>query len=157
STPFLNSLFGHGQQLEHEVGHHLGFSHPFQGYLCISETCGCITKTCDFVDFFPFSTNAGTWFGMSGNYVTGLMTYVGVNNDCRRVGLDTIRRWLTWESLDVSHFIVAEIAASPRSGTVAAAVTQADALAGIALAQYRNYDYQAAVQQARAAYEALVV
>jgi hypothetical protein len=93
---------------------------------------------------------------MAGNYVTGLMTYVSVNNDYSRFELDNIQRWLTWEYLDVSNFILAQIAASPRSGAVAAAVAQADALAGVALAQYRTYDYQAAEQQARAAYEALV-
>jgi hypothetical protein len=71
---------------------------------------------------------------MSGNYITGLMTYVRVNNDYSRFELDNIQRWLTWEYLDVSNFIVAEIAKSPRSGAVAAALTQADAQAGAATA-----------------------
>jgi hypothetical protein len=130
STPFVNSIFGHGQQLQHEVGHHLGFSHPFQGYLCVTDRCGCLTKTCDFVEFFPFGANAGTYFAQSGLYVTGLMSYVSVNNDYSRFELDNLQRWLTWEYIDLSNFILSQIAASPHSGTVAAAVTQADALAG---------------------------
>jgi hypothetical protein len=149
STPFLNTFLGHGQQLEHEVGHHLGFSHPFQGYLCITETCGS-------GDFYPFGGNASTWFSYAGNYVTGLMTYVGINNDYSRFELDNIQRWLTWEYLDVANFIVAQIASSPRSGTVAAALTQADAQAGAALAAYQSYDYATAEQRARTAYNGLV-
>jgi hypothetical protein len=150
ATPALNAFNGHGALVEHEVGHHLGFSHPFQGYLCLTETCGP-------GDFYPFGGNAATWFSMSGVYVTGLMTYVRINNDYSRFELDNIQRWLTWEYLDVSNFIVAQIAKSPRSGSVTAALMQADALAGVALAKYRNYDYQGAEQQARAAYQALVV
>jgi hypothetical protein len=148
-TPSSNAFDGHGALLEHEVGHQLGFSHTFGGYLCVTETCG-------FGEFFPFGANASTWFAMSGNYVTGLMTYVRINNDYSRFELDNIQRWLTWEYLDVSNFIVAQIALSPRSGAVAAALAQADAQAGTALAAYRNYDYQAAEQQARAAYDGLV-
>ena len=90
-------------------------------------------------------------------YVTGLMTYVRINNDYSRFELDNIQRWLTWEYLDVSNFIVAQIAKSPHSGSVAAALAQADALAGVALAKYQNYDYEGAEQQARAAYQGLVV
>jgi hypothetical protein len=148
-TPSLNAFNGHGELLEHEVGHHLGFSHPFGGYLCVTETCG-------FGEFFPFGGNASTWFSMSGNYVTGLMSYVRINNDYSRFELDNIQRWLTWEYLDVSNFIVAQIALSPRSGAVAVALTQADAQAGTALAAYRDYDYLAAEQQARVAYDGLV-
>jgi hypothetical protein len=149
-TPSLNAFNGHGQILEHEVGHQLGFSHPFQGYLCITDACGM-------GEFYPFGDNASTWFAESGVYVTGLMTYVRINNDYSRFELDNIQRWLTWEYLDVSNFIVAQIAKSPHSGSVAAALAQADALAGVALAKYQNYDYEGAEQQARAAYQGLVV
>jgi hypothetical protein len=148
TTPDLNAFFGHGQILEHEVGHHLGLSHPFNGYLCITDTCGL-------GDFFPFGQNAATWFAQAGEYVAGIMTYVRVNNDYSRFELDNIQRYLTWEYLDVSNFIVAEIAKSPRSGAVAAALTQADVRAGAALAAYENYDYAAAEREARFAYDGL--
>jgi hypothetical protein len=148
TTPALNAFFGHGQILEHEVGHHLGLSHPFNGYLCITDTCGL-------GEFFPFGQNAATWFAQAGEYVAGIMTYVRVNNDYSRFELDNIQRYLTWEYLDVSNFIVAEIAKSPRSGAVAAALTQADVRAGAALAAYKNYDYAAAEREARFAYDGL--
>src|SRR6516165_2399698 len=106
-------------------------------------------------EFYPFGDNASTWFAESGVYVTGLMTYVRVNNDYSRFELDNIQRYLTWEYLDVSNFIVAQIAGSPRSGAVTAALTQADAQAGAALAAYQSYDYATAVQRARAAYDVL--
>jgi len=149
TTPASNAFFGHGYFLAHEVGHHLGLSHPFNGYLCRTDTCGL-------GEFFPFGGNAATWFSITGDYVTGLMTYVRLNNDYSRFELDNIQRYLTWEYLDVSNFIVAQIASSPRSVSVAAALAQADARAGAALAAYRNYDYATAEQQARAAYDGLV-
>lgn len=148
TTPFVNAVFGgHGWLLQHEVGHHLGFSHSYNGYQCLNEPCDLV---------IPFGFNPFTFFSMSGAYVTGLMAGVRVNNDYSRFELDNIQRYLTWEYLDVSNFIVAQIAASPRSGSVAAALTQADAQAGAALAAYRNYDYAAAERQARAAYDGLV-
>jgi len=148
-SPFLNSFRGDGEILEHEVGHHLGFSHSFGGYQCLTDTCGL-------GEFYPFFGNPFLFFSLSGNYVTGLMTYVAVNNDYSRFELDNIQRWLTWEYLDVSNFIVAQIASSPRSSSVAAALTQADALAGAALNAYKAYDHASAVQSARAAYDTLV-
>src|SRR5262245_33911022 len=38
-TPTEDTYFGHGALLEHEVGHHLGFSHSFAGYQCVTDTC----------------------------------------------------------------------------------------------------------------------
>jgi hypothetical protein len=149
TTPDRNAIFGHGNLLQHEVGHHLGFSHPFQGYRCLTETCGT-------GEFIPFGNNPSTFFSAAGQYTTGLMTYVAVNNDYSRFELDNLQRWLTWQYLDLSNFIVAQIGASPRADSVAGAVLTADAKAGLALTAYRHYDYAAAEQQARAAYDDLV-
>src|SRR5215831_15356799 len=71
TTPDDNAFAGHGALLEHEVGHHLGFSHPFNGYRCLTETCGI-------GEFIPFAGNPLTWFTKAGNYSSGLMTYVSV-------------------------------------------------------------------------------
>ncbi len=150
TTPLSNAIVGHGDLIEHETGHHLGFSHPFQGYVCITETCG-------FGGFVQFGGTPDTWFSMSGNYVTGVMTYAQVNNDYSRFELDHLQRWLTWQYLDLSNFIVSQIAGSPRAGSVAAMVSDADTHAGAALAAYQRYDYEIAVEQSRASYDALVV
>jgi hypothetical protein len=148
TTPEYNALVGHGNLLEHEVGHHLGFHHPFNGYRCLTETCSP-------GEFIPFSGNPATWFSQAGQYASGVMTYVSVNNDYSRFELDNLQRWLTWQYLDLSNFIVSQIAGSPNSGSVAADVLQADARAGAALAAYQQYNYAVAEQQARAAYDGL--
>src|SRR5262245_31441581 len=70
--------------------------------------------------------------------------------------MDNLQRWLTWQYLDLSNFIVGQIANSPQAGSVAAAVLDADARAGVAMSEYRNYFYADAVEQARAAYDGLV-
>jgi hypothetical protein len=72
-----DDITGHGQLLEHEVGHHLGFSHPFNGYQCLTDTCGR-------GEFIPYLGNGFNFFSRIGNYTTGLMTYVVVNNDYSR-------------------------------------------------------------------------
>ena len=149
TIPERNALFGHSTLLEHEVGHHLGFSHPFQGYRCITETCGP-------GEFIPFAGNPSTFFSLAGQYSSGLMTYVSVNSDYSRFELDNLQRWLAWQYLDLSNFILTQIAGSPRAGSVASAIQQADAQAGLALAAYQNYNYADAEQRARAAYNALV-
>ena len=148
-SPFTNSFIGNGALLEHEMGHHLGFSHTFGGYLCLTDTCGV-------GEFFPFFGNPALFFSLSGNYASGLMTYAMVNNDYSRFELDNVQRWLTWEYLDVSNFVVSQIASSPRSGSVASALTEADRRAGNALAAYQSYEYASAVEEARAAFDALV-
>jgi hypothetical protein len=148
TTPAYNAINGNGALLEHEVGHHMGFSHPFHGYRCINDACGPF--------IVPYGSFPSTYFSMAGNYVTGLMTYVGLNNDYSRFELDNLQRWLTWQYLDLSNFIVSRIATSPRAGSVAAAVAQADAAAGAALAAYQQYAYENAEAQAYAAYNALL-
>ena len=40
TSPQSNAFFGHSRLLQHEVGHHLGFHHPFNGYRRLTETCG---------------------------------------------------------------------------------------------------------------------
>jgi hypothetical protein len=148
TTPSDDATNGHGALLEHETGHHLGFSHPHNGYRCFNDACG------------PYVVAYGvipeTFFSWAGDYVTGLMTYANVNNDYSRFELDGVQRWLTWQYLDLSNFVASRIGASPRAGAVSPAVSQADALAGAALGAYQAYDYASAVQQARAAYDALM-
>jgi hypothetical protein len=77
-------------------------------------------------------------------------------HDYSRFEFDNLQRSLTWEYLDLSNLIVAQIGGSPRAGDVAAAVTDADAHAGAALAAYRGYHYATGVQQARAACDELM-
>jgi hypothetical protein len=149
TTPASNAISGHGGVLEHETGHHLGFSHPFQGYVCLTDSCGV-------GEFVPLGGNPYNWFSQSGLYVTGVMTYAKVNNDYSRFELDNLQRWLTWQYLDLSNFIVSQLASSPRAAAVATAVTDADAKAGAALAAYQQYEYATAVEQARASYDILV-
>src|SRR5262249_46856991 len=87
---------------------------------------------------------------------SGVMNYINANSDYSQFELDNLQRWLTWQYLDLSNFILGQIAGSPRAGSVSAAVAQADALAGAALAEYQSYNYEVAEQQARATYDVLV-
>jgi hypothetical protein len=128
STVAYDRAHGHGNLLEHEVGHHLGFSHPFNGYRCLSDDCASIASY----------GQPDTFYSMVGRNVTGLMTYVSVNNDYSQFELDNLRRWLTYEYLDLSNFVAGKIEASPRADKVATALSQADASLGPRSARIRR-------------------
>jgi len=80
----------------------------------------------------------------------------GGQNDYSRSELDNLQRWLTWQYLDLSGFVVGQIARSPRAGAIAAEVADADARAGAALTAYAGCDCAGAIVHARAAYSELV-
>jgi len=84
------------------------------------------------------------------------MTYAHANADYSQFELDNLRRYLTYEYVDLSNFIAGKIMATPQAGQVGAALTDADNLTGVALTAYKTSDYEAAVNQARAAYSRLV-
>lgn len=141
-----DSLHGHGVLLGHEVGHHLGLSHPFNGYRCVNDDCSF---------FVPYGFGYG-YFSYAARYVSGVMTYAELNNDYSQFERDNLQRWLTYEYVDQANFIAGKIAASPKAGQVATPVAQADNLTGVALAAYQVSDYETAVEQARAAHSLLV-
>ncbi|HSD90357.1 MAG TPA: hypothetical protein VLB44_22665, partial [Kofleriaceae bacterium] len=143
STSSLDHVRGHGRLLTHEIGHHVGLTHPFQGGRCLGDAC----------ERMVLFGGPGLYLSRAANSVDGIMTYANTNNDFSQFEIDTMRRFRTYDYLDVAGFVVTKIAASPRAASVDAALQAADLHAAAAIAAYQSWDYEHAVGEARDAYE----
>ncbi|WP_229072786.1 hypothetical protein [Actinoplanes sp. DH11] len=119
----------------HEVGHHLGMSHPHDGY---DSATG--------VDYGP----AGEFFYVNaGDENNSMMSYIDVNWDFSQFDRDNSDRFLTaayWEAAN-------RLAATVPVGKGKASLRAADALLGLASAAFAAHEYRAAYALAEKAYD----
>ena len=138
-APFLQVAgYGFTTTSIHEVGHHLGMSHPHDGY---DSEFG--------VDFGP---SGDFYFANSGDESNSIMSYLDLNADFGQFDRDNMARYLTVGYINQANTILADIYASPRAGNAAAALTAADAHAASALTQYDAMNYAAAAARAKLAF-----
>ena len=128
--------------LLHEIGHHLGLSHPHDGY--DSELN---------MEFGPSGPTYFTWDGDSSSTVMG---YKPVNTDFSQFDRDNMSRFMTAAYINHANSILARILESPRAGQTAGLLSAADTTAGEALAAYQAMDYGVAATRAKAAYESVI-
>jgi hypothetical protein len=131
SPEVVESGYGLTTTQIHEVGHHLGMSHPHDGY--DSETGR---------DYEPEGAMFFAWAGDENNT---MMSYIDVNWDFSQFDRDNSNRFLTaayWEAAN-------RLAASAKSGP---ALRAADSLLGRAQEAFARHDYPAAYALAEAAY-----
>lgn len=149
SQPWYEARYAHGRTLEHEVGHHLGLSHPHNGYRCFDETCS---------ELRGFAAQDDTLYMWHGDHVAGVMSYVRVSNDWSRFERDNLARYRTWDYLYYANQILALVVARPQSlrDAVIAALEDADAHAGNAIAAFQAGHYEDGAYEARVAYDTLV-
>ncbi len=140
-SPSVRDVSGYGFTTTtiHEVGHHLGMSHPHDGY--------------DYATGVDFGPEGATYFAWSGDEVNSMMSYIDLNWDFSQFDRDNMNRYLTSAYLNQANVVLAEIVGSPRVAHVAADLVGADALAADALAAYDTMDYASAAAAARAAYD----
>lgn len=138
---------GHNHLLQHESGHHFGLSHPFHGGRCLDANCS---------EFRVFSGDDDTFYSWNANAVSGVMGYLGLNDDYSVFEIDNLQRYRTWDYLRQSNEILGAIADDNGNAIVTSAITHADALAGAAVASYESSNYHGALEFARAAYEELL-
>ncbi|MEV4347413.1 hypothetical protein AB0J83_23400 [Actinoplanes sp. NPDC049596] len=119
----------------HEVGHHLGMSHPHDGY--DSETGTAYGPEGEF--FY-------VWAGDESNTV---MTYLDVNWDFSQFDRDNSDRWLTAAYWEAANRLAATVPAGTR-------LHDADALLGVARAAFAKHEYRAAYAFSEAAYYKVV-
>lgn len=138
-SPALRAAgYGFSTTTTHEVGHHLGMSHPHDGY--DSEL------NLDYGSSGPF------YFAWSGDESNTIMHYLDLATSFSQFDRDNMDRWLTAAYINQANSVLARIYASPRVNAQAAALMAADAKAAEALAQYQSMNYGAAVISARTAY-----
>jgi hypothetical protein len=139
-TPYWRQFLGYSGYLTHEVGHHMGLSHPHDGY--------------DSESGLHFSPGNAFYFAWTGDGSNSAMSYQQAEiKDYSQFDQDNMHRWLTATYINEANRILGKVAASPLAGAVAGDMTSADGDAASALASYAGFNYQTAATEARRAYE----
>lgn len=133
--------FGFTTTAIHEFGHHIGMSHPHDGYDAESGT-----------DYNPADAYAYAWSGDESNSV---MQYIAVSNGFGQFDRDNMYRWETAGYLNWSNALLGDIQASGKADRVAGLLGSADDAAAKALDAFKAWDFLNAVRQARQAYETI--
>jgi hypothetical protein len=135
--------FGYGftSTIVHEFGHHIGMSHPHDGYDSALEA-----------DYGGFGDMYYTWLGDESDTV---MHYISVSNGFGRHNQDNMYRWETAGYLNWSNALAGDILASPEGANSLPTVQSADRQAKLAKTAFERWDYLAAARNARMAYVTL--
>jgi hypothetical protein len=150
-TPRLDQAgIGQTDTLVHEVGHHLGLSHPHDGIdTDLDPETGIITVTL----FIPTGPFHFAWVGSASSTV---LNYLRNTQRFGQFDLDSMGRWMTATYLNQSNHVLALILDSPRASHAHDTVLAADTDALRALIAYDAMDYQAAAAFAKRAYDGLL-
>jgi len=137
--PYLQFLgYGFSATITHEVGHHVGMSHPHDGY--------------DYETDVDFGPGGDFYFVWSGDESNTIMSYMDLNWDFSQFDRDNMNRYMTAIYLNQANSILADIYASPKAAQASAFLTSADGNAALALAAYDAMDYAGAAMHAKNAY-----
>ena len=125
----------------HEFGHHLGMSHPHDGYDSELE-----------LDFGPSGSFEFAW---SGDESATVMHYIALSNGFGRFDKDNMHRWETAGYLNLANAVAGDILASADAHRVRLLVAAADLAARGAKSAFERWDYDQAAATARLAYTLL--
>lgn len=130
--------YGITTTLTHEVGHHLGLSHPHDGY---DPTSGV---DYDAVDDFQY-----VWGGDESDTI---MQYIAVSNGFGQFDRDNMARYFFAGYLNWSNAVLGSLQGTSLSGSEKLALRYADALAKQARGEFSSWKYTAAAGHARQAW-----
>lgn len=142
SPPLINAGYGFTTTSIHEVGHHLGMSHPHDGY--------------DSQLNIDYGASGPFYFANSGDESNSVMSYIDLTADFGQFDRDNMARYLTIGLINQANAILSSIYGSPRAGNAAATLTAADANAAAALSAYAAMDYATAASRAKLAYRGVL-
>lgn len=123
----------------HEFGHHLGMSHPHDGF--------------DYEEFRDFGPGKDRFFAWSGDQTNSIMSYIDVNWDFSQFDRDNFDRVRTAAYLTNANAIAELVLASPDADAAAGELALADAEASSAETAFAGHDYPGAFAHGLAAYE----
>jgi hypothetical protein len=130
--------YGLTTTLIHEVGHHVGLSHPHDGW--DAETG---------VDYEPTGDYYFAWLG---TYSNTMMSYIDLNWDFSQFDHDNLRRFQSAAYIEGANRLAAAALAGPNPGRATALLTAADRAVGQAEQAFRRHRYVQAEAFALAAY-----
>lgn len=135
--------YGFTSTVIHEGGHHIGLSHPHDGY---DPEFG--------IDYGP---GGDFYFAWSGDESDTVMNYLGTTNIFGTFNQDNMNRYIFAGYLNWANMILADIEAHPDAASVQAYVDAADEAAMMAQDAFWNWEYGAAAANARTAYEQIAL
>jgi hypothetical protein len=141
SPDVVASGYGLTTTLIHEVGHHVGMSHPHDGY---DSTSG--------IDYGPEDQFFFVWAGDEHN---SMMSYIDLNWDFSQFDHDNSNRFLAAAYNEAANGLAEAVLADPDAARASDELRVADRLLGRAKAALANHEYVAAHALARLAYEAV--
>lgn len=130
--------FGFTSTVVHEFGHHVGMSHPHDGY---DSEFGIDYGASGFFEF--------AWAGDESQTV---MHYLSLTNGFGQFDRDNAYRWETAGYLNWTNAIVGDLLAYGGASRVGLLLTAADWAATSSVAAFRRWDYLTAAASARLAY-----
>jgi hypothetical protein len=130
--------YGFSTTTVHEAGHHIGFSHPHDGY--------------DYEQDIDYGPGGDFYFVWTGDESDTVMHYMDLSHGFGVFNKDAMYRYETAGYINQANAVLADIYASPKAGRVSDLLEDADGYAEAALAAYDGMDYYTAVTQAQMAY-----
>jgi hypothetical protein len=137
----LGNPYGFTTTIIHEVGHHLGMSHPHDGYDAERDT-----------DYGPSGPYYYAWAGDESN---SMMSYIDVNWDFSQFDQDNMNRYLTATYINQANLLLKRIYDENKAGRMSADLIRADTAATQALHAYWGMRYPESVARAKDAYDTL--
>lgn len=139
-TPGDRTLgYGFTATVVHEVGHHMGMSHPHDGY--------------DSATGVDYGAAGDTYFAWSGDESDTVMQYIGVSNGFGKFDQANMYRWEMAGYLNWANGLLDDILAHPRANRVRGHLDRAEEFAKKAIAGFNAWSYLDAAAYARKAYE----
>lgn len=134
--------FGFTALALHEFGHHIGLSHPHDGY--------------DFETGVDYVPEGQFYFAWEGGESDTVMHYLKLSNGFGRYERDNMYRWELAGYLNRANALAGDILDSPHSRLVRDALQKADRHAAQAKEKFLAWRYLQGVRKARKAYTILV-
>ncbi len=131
--------FGFTTTTIHEFGHHIGMSHPHDGY--------------DAELGFDYGPGGDLFFAWVGDESDSVMSYLGISNSFGRFDQDNMYRYEFAGYLNSANDILADVLAHPDAGSVRPLLNEANMKSREAMRNFRRWNYLTAATSARQSYE----
>jgi hypothetical protein len=133
--------YGLTTTIVHEVGHHVGMSHPHDGYDAETDT--------------DYGTTGAGYYSWAGDESNSIMSYLDLNTGFSQFDFDNMNRYLTATYINQANLLLKRIYDEKKAGRLSTDVIHADVAATNALHAYWNMQYPESVKQAKEAYDTL--
>ena len=142
SPAIVTAGYGLTTTLIHEVGHHLGMSHPHDGY--------------DSASGVDYGGTGEFYYANLGDEHNSMMSYIDLNWDFSQFDRDNSDRFLTAAYHEAANRLSADVLADADSRKVIGELKAADVLLGLSKKAFAGHEYRLAYALAERAYDRIV-